>query len=148
MFSMRFSEMLSTDKEMANERYNMNALSGILLQRVLSALGSTEIQIGNFGDVIAINKIFMLKAQREYGKAEALSGHPEDCLRRNLSKHCQQRNVYKGCKAVPRNREPAGSILTQHKALGIFRCFLLAKKHRVSNSTYELISNTREELNE
>ena len=38
---------------------NMNALSGILLQRVLSALGSTEIQIGNFGDVIAINKIFM-----------------------------------------------------------------------------------------
>lgn len=42
---------------------NMNALSGILLQRVLSALGSTEIQIGNFGDVIAINKIFMLKAQ-------------------------------------------------------------------------------------
>lgn len=50
---------------------NMNALSGILLQRVLSALGSTEILIGNFGDVIAINKIYMLKAQREYGKAEA-----------------------------------------------------------------------------
>ncbi len=49
----------------------MNALSGILLQRVLSALGSTEMYINRFGDVIAINKVQMLKAQREYGKAEA-----------------------------------------------------------------------------
>ena len=49
----------------------MNALSGILLQRVLSALGSTEMYINRFGDVIAINKVQMLKAQRAYGKAEA-----------------------------------------------------------------------------
>ncbi len=49
----------------------MNALSGILLQRVLSALGSTEMYINRFGDIIAINKVQMLKAQREYGKAEA-----------------------------------------------------------------------------
>lgn len=50
---------------------NMKALSGILLERVLSALGSTEKHIKNFGDVVAINKVLMLKAQREYGKAEA-----------------------------------------------------------------------------
>ena len=49
----------------------MNAISGILLQRVFMTLDNTEKYIEKFGDVIAFNKDLMLKAQRAYGKAEA-----------------------------------------------------------------------------
>lgn len=50
---------------------SLKALSGILLQRVFMNLTSAEIQIGNFGDIVALNKPLMLEAKRRLGMVEA-----------------------------------------------------------------------------
>ncbi len=50
---------------------NTNALLGILMQRVLSALNLTKISIEKFCDIVSMNKTYMCNAQRYYGKAEA-----------------------------------------------------------------------------
>lgn len=50
---------------------SLKAFSGILLQRVFMNLTSAEIQIGNFGDIVALNKPLMLEAKRRLGMVEA-----------------------------------------------------------------------------
>lgn len=50
---------------------SLNALSGILIQRVFMNLTSAEIQIKNFGDIVALNKPLMLEAKKSLGMAEA-----------------------------------------------------------------------------
>ena len=50
---------------------SLKALSGILLERVFMDLRLAEIQIGNFGDILALNKPLMLEAKRRLGRVEA-----------------------------------------------------------------------------
>lgn len=50
---------------------SLKALSGILIQRVFMNLISAEIQIDNFGDIVALNKPLMLEAKRRLGMVEA-----------------------------------------------------------------------------